>query len=198
MERFLATGMVDIRPTGYVPPPMGPEPSSHTHAAWLRVGNDGAEVTDGASADAPYCHALMLAYASDFMLLPTVLRPHGVGLFEQGLQAASLIHSVYHHREVRFDTWNLHKMQSASLSGGVGFATGSIFNADGALVVSTLACTHTHAYSRPRAHVHTCTRIHSLTRLRTWLNNCFVSSSCVVVCPFHSFTWCASCTRPMR
>ena len=50
----------------------------------------------------------VLAYASDYGLLPTALQPHGVPFRAKGLQIASLDHSVWMHRAFRADEWLRH------------------------------------------------------------------------------------------
>lgn len=132
-ERLLRPGPIEIRPVGYVPPPTSPDKDPPEQHAWLRArGGLASEY------DSPLNHVLMLAYASDFALLATALRPHGVGLFDPSLQIASLNHSVYFHRPAKFDGWNLHSMTSPSMSGTLGYATGSIFDTHGLLVASTV------------------------------------------------------------
>lgn len=79
----------------------------------------------------------MLAYVSDYNLLPTTARPHGVSLLQENLQMASLDHGMWFHRAARIDDWMLYAIDSPSASGARGFARGSIFRRDGVLVAST-------------------------------------------------------------
>lgn len=81
-------------------------------------------------------HQALLAYASDYGLLATVLQPHGVTIRTPGMQVASLDHALWFHRPVRMDEWHLYVVDSPSAAGARGFARGSIYSRDGALVAS--------------------------------------------------------------
>ncbi|MDP1932808.1 MAG: acyl-CoA thioesterase II [Gammaproteobacteria bacterium] len=81
-------------------------------------------------------HAHILAYASDMTILETSLRPHGMSLFSNRLQVASLDHAMWFHRPFRADEWLLYVQDSPSSSAGRGFSRGNIFRQSGELVVS--------------------------------------------------------------
>lgn len=118
---------IDMRP---VEPEnmMCPEPCSNPRAVWLRLSDELPE-------DYPW-HKHMLAYASDMTLLETSLRPHGISMFANNLQMASLDHSMWFHRPFRMDEWLLYVQDSPSSSAGRGFSRGNIFRQNGELVVS--------------------------------------------------------------
>jgi acyl-CoA thioesterase II len=78
----------------------------------------------------------VLAYASDFSLLGTSLRPHGASFFSP-LQSASLDHIVWFHRPTNFSRWHVYVQDSPSASGARGFNRGAIYREDGVLVAST-------------------------------------------------------------
>jgi acyl-CoA thioesterase-2 len=86
--------------------------------------------------DAPWIHQAVLAYASDYGLLPTALQPHGVPFRAPELQIASLDHSVWLHRDFRADEWLLYSMDSPVAAGARGFVRGSIYTRSGELVAS--------------------------------------------------------------
>ncbi|CAN5199898.1 acyl-CoA thioesterase II [soil metagenome] len=86
--------------------------------------------------DQSLCHQAVLAYASDYGLLPTAFLPHGLTLMQPHLQVASLDHALWFHRPFRVDDWLLYVMDSPSAHGARGFTRGSIFSRDGALVAS--------------------------------------------------------------
>lgn len=86
--------------------------------------------------DARVIHQAVLAYASDYGLLPTALNPHGVAFRDPRLQMASLDHSVWLHRPFRADEWLLYVMDSPVAAGARGFTRGAIYSRDGALVAS--------------------------------------------------------------
>ena len=81
-------------------------------------------------------HRSLLAYVSDFHLLDTALRPHGVSLISPTLVIASIDHAMWFHRSVRVDEWLLYAIDSPSASGARGFTRGSVFARDGRLVAS--------------------------------------------------------------
>src|SRR5437773_347432 len=70
--------------------------------------------------------------------LPMPDLPHPLSAFEDHhrLMMASLDHAMWFHRPFRADEWLLYDMESPSASGARGFARGSIYTRDGALVVS--------------------------------------------------------------
>ena len=82
-------------------------------------------------------HNVLLAYASDFHLVTTVLYPHEIAYQSDKVQMASLDHGMWFHRPVRVDDWLLYAMDSPSSSGARGLARGQIFSRDGTLVAST-------------------------------------------------------------
>ncbi|MFM1886810.1 MAG: acyl-CoA thioesterase [Pseudomonadota bacterium] len=87
--------------------------------------------------DDPLLHHVLLAYASDFSLIGTAMRPHGVTMLTPGMVVASIDHAMWFHRPVRVDDWLLYSMDSPSASGGRGLARARIFTRDGVLVAST-------------------------------------------------------------
>jgi acyl-CoA thioesterase-2 len=82
-------------------------------------------------------HRCMLAFASDFNLIGTATRPHGVSWFRQDLIMASLDHAIWFHRPGRVDDWLLYSMDSPSAQGARGFARGQVFDRHGTLIAST-------------------------------------------------------------
>ncbi|MBK6487365.1 MAG: acyl-CoA thioesterase II [Gemmatimonadetes bacterium] len=81
-------------------------------------------------------HQAVLAYASDYGMLPTALQPHGVPFRSRSLQIASLDHALWMHRRFRADEWLLYSVDSPAAAGARGFVRGSIFTRDGSLVAS--------------------------------------------------------------
>lgn len=77
----------------------------------------------------------LLAYASDYSLLGTAMRPHGVS-WQSGVQTASLDHIIWFHRPTNFSRWHLYVQDSPSASGARGFNRGAIYRDDGVLVAS--------------------------------------------------------------
>jgi acyl-CoA thioesterase-2 len=95
---------------------------------WLRAR---ADAGDGVAVN-----QALLAYASDYSLLGTAMRPHGVS-WQSGVQTASLDHIIWFHRPTNFSRWHLYVQDSPSASGARGFNRGAIYREDGVLVAST-------------------------------------------------------------
>ena len=81
-------------------------------------------------------HRCLLAYVSDFHLLDTALKPHGISMMSPRLVIASIDHAMWFHRSVRVDDWLLYAVESPSASEARGFTSGSVFARDGRLVAS--------------------------------------------------------------
>lgn len=92
--------------------------------------------TTGPLPDDPLIHDAVLAYASDYSLLESVLRRHGRIWRDPGLRAASLDHAMWFHRQARADDWILYAQESPSAQSGRGLAIGRMFTADGALLAT--------------------------------------------------------------
>ncbi|WP_255769528.1 acyl-CoA thioesterase [Pseudarthrobacter sulfonivorans] len=98
------------------------------NAVWMK--------TFGAMPDDSNLHRAALAYASDYTLLESILRRHGLSWITPGMSVASLDHAMWWHRPARVDEWLLYVQESPSAQGARGLATGKIFNRAGQLVAS--------------------------------------------------------------
>ncbi len=106
---------------------MKPEPAPPEQLLWFRARGDlGDDVA---------LNQALLAYASDFSLLGTAMRPHGVS-WMSGVQTASLDHILWFHRPTNFSRWHLYVQDSPSASDARGFNRGAIYREDGVLVAS--------------------------------------------------------------
>jgi acyl-CoA thioesterase-2 len=99
-----------------------------TQRLWIRVA--------GELPDDPLMHTAAFTYASDMTLLAASLVPHGRYIGSEGMQAASLDHTIWFHRPFRADEWMLYDQVSPSASGARGLAFGRVFTQDGRLVAS--------------------------------------------------------------
>ena len=126
-EAFERRIAVEFRP---VEPryPLLPTVDAPRQSFWVR--------SNGPLPDAPLLHACVLAYASDFSLLSTALRPHGVSWLTPGLAVASIDHALWFHRPFRVDDWLLYAMDSPTAQSGRGLSRGQFFDRAGRLVVS--------------------------------------------------------------
>ncbi|HKJ55943.1 MAG TPA: acyl-CoA thioesterase II [Nitriliruptoraceae bacterium] len=95
---------------------------------WLRA--------DGQLPDDPLVHAAVLAYASDYSLLESILRRHGIAWSDPRLRPASLDHAMWFHRPARADDWVLYAQNSPSAQSGRGLGVGRMFSRDGTLVAT--------------------------------------------------------------
>ncbi|MHB1310793.1 MAG: acyl-CoA thioesterase domain-containing protein [Gemmatimonadaceae bacterium] len=118
---------IDFRPVAPVDP-FRPTVREPTRQVWFRA--------IGTLPDERIIHQAVLAYASDYGLLPTALHPHGISFRDRRLQMASLDHSVWMHRPFRADEWLLYVMDSPVSAGGRGFTRGAIYARDGQRVAS--------------------------------------------------------------
>ncbi|MBX3312362.1 MAG: acyl-CoA thioesterase II [Microbacteriaceae bacterium] len=77
-----------------------------------------------------------LAYLSDYSLLETILRKHGIAWSDPRLKIASLDHAMWFHRPVKLDDWMIYVQESPSAQGGRGLALGRIYDRQGKLIAS--------------------------------------------------------------
>jgi len=120
-----AIQMKHVEPTDL----LNPEPAEPRQRCWMKSGE--------ALPDDPRLHQCVLAYLSDWSLLDTAARPHGVSFMQDNVQVASLDHAMWFHRPFRADEWLLYDQDSPTASGARGFNRGLIYNQAGELVAST-------------------------------------------------------------
>ncbi|MFB0833049.1 acyl-CoA thioesterase [Arthrobacter halodurans] len=108
-------------------PKAGPE-RKPTNAVWMK--------TFGPMPDDEALHRAALAYGSDYTLLESVLRRHGLPWVTPGMSVASLDHAMWWHRPVRVDEWLLYVQESPSASGARGLCEGRFYDRDGRLVAT--------------------------------------------------------------
>ncbi|MGR3759440.1 acyl-CoA thioesterase [Roseobacteraceae bacterium NS-SX3] len=108
--------------------PLNPEKTSDINHMWIRM-----EAAKGAG---PQLQHVLMAYASDFGLLGSALRPHGLTWYKPEAMTASLDHAMWFYAPVHFENWHLYTMDSPFAGGGRGFNRGSIYTRDGQLVAS--------------------------------------------------------------
>jgi acyl-CoA thioesterase-2 len=100
-------------------------PRSH----WMRLPR--------AVGDDPVLHTVLLAYASDYLLLDIALRSHPEPVSVESSTAFSLDHSMWLHRPVRFDQWHSHTAELVAVSGHRALVRGAIHDIHGRLVATT-------------------------------------------------------------
>jgi acyl-CoA thioesterase-2 len=126
LKRWVRERPIEMRPIDPINM-RAPEPASSTQMVWIRARGDlGDDVA---------LNQALLAYASDYSLLGTSMRPHGV-TWLSGVQTASLDHILWFHRPTNFSRWHLYVQDSPSASGARGFNRGALYRQDGVLVAS--------------------------------------------------------------
>ena len=108
--------------------PVHPGPQPPEASLWMKA--------EGTIGDDLLVHQALLAYASDYRLLGTALRPHGRSMYEGRTMMASLDHAMWLHRPFRLDEWMLYALDTPSASNARGFSRGSLFRRDGVLAAS--------------------------------------------------------------
>ncbi|MAA73184.1 MAG: acyl-CoA thioesterase II [Salinisphaeraceae bacterium] len=108
--------------------PLRPDTREPRHPVWIKA----ADVLP----QDEILHRCVLAYASDFGLLPTGLLPHGKTFIDQDMIVASLDHAIWFHSSFRADEWLLYCMESPWAGSARALSRGQIFNRRGDLVAS--------------------------------------------------------------
>lgn len=126
-ERFTMDRPIEIRGVEEINM-MQPQKLDPKRHVWMRA--------NGTLPDDIRVHKYLLGYASDFSFLTVAGQPHGISYMTPKLQMATIDHSMWFHREFRFDDWLLYEVDSPSASGGRGFVTGKFYDRSGRLVAS--------------------------------------------------------------
>jgi acyl-CoA thioesterase-2 len=126
-EALRSPNAIDLRPVD--PQDMlAPTPAGSTQAVWFRAVDR--------LPDDPSLHRWILAYASDYHLFGTALRPHGRSWYQRTMVVASIDHALWFHRPARIDEWLLYTMDSPSAQSARGLARGLVFDRSGRHVAS--------------------------------------------------------------
>jgi acyl-CoA thioesterase II len=126
-EKFLCDKPIRMCPVTQADP-FNPQREAPLKYVWFRA--------DGPLPEDPQVHKYVLAYASDFNLITTVLQPHGASYMQRNLQMASLDHALWFHGDVRVNDWLLYAADSPWAGNARGLARGHIFTREGRLVAS--------------------------------------------------------------
>ena len=126
-EALTGERAIDYRPVDPIDP-FDPAPTEARLKVWVK--------SNGGLAEDPLIHQAVLAYASDYGLLGTALRPHARSFMDPQIMAASLDHAMWFHRPFRADAPLLFAMDSPSAAGARAFARGTVHNREGRLVAS--------------------------------------------------------------
>lgn len=116
---------IELRPIDPVDP-YKPEKSTPNQYVWFRAA--------GQVPDNQALQKCLLAYASDFGLLGTCLRPHGATYYQPDMVTASLDHAMWFYRDFQIDDWLLYACESPTTGHARGLNHGNILTRDGKLV----------------------------------------------------------------
>ena len=133
-------------PTGLAPTgPPGPAPSMPLGELDIRFVDsteDGEFVrrlwwraTVALPAD-PLTHQLVAAYVTDVYLIDPALQVHGHSMRSRSHRSGTTDSSIWFHRPVRVDRWNLLECRSPAAARGRGVVTAALIGADGARVAT--------------------------------------------------------------
>lgn len=121
---------VEIRPVMPVNP-FQPQPEAPSYAHYIRTHGEIPTELDEIS-----LHQAIAAFYSDFTLMTTALRPHGLSYLSPSLQCASIDHAMYFHKPFRVDDWMLYDMDATVSASSRGLNFGRMWQ-NGELVCST-------------------------------------------------------------
>lgn len=124
---FVQERPIEIRPLNPVNP-FAPQPQEPQRYHWMKA--------QSRLPDDRFLHQCILAFASDFALMGTAMLPHGVSFMQPNMQAASLDHAMWFHRDFRIDEWLLYEMDSPCSSSARGVNRGKIYSQSGQLVAT--------------------------------------------------------------
>lgn len=128
---FMRERHIEIRPIT-LNNPFRPEPAPAVNAHYLRTHDPIPSEHDDLA-----LHQAIVAFYSDFILMTTALKPHGMSLFTPNLQCASIDHSIYFHRPVQADEWMLYDIEATTSVSSRGLNFGRMWQ-NGHLVCSTV------------------------------------------------------------
>lgn len=125
--RYMRQRHIEIKP---VKPrdPIHPQPVEPRQANWLHVPQLGQQSVQVQQA--------LLAFSSDFYLIGTSFMSHGISFMTEGLQAASIDHSMHFHRPFDMNEWLLYDMWSDTTSNAKGLNHGQFWQ-NGKLIATT-------------------------------------------------------------
>ncbi len=126
--------------------PAGPAPSMPLDELDIRIADDVVagefvrrfwwRATVGLPDD-PLMHTLVAAYVTDVYMIDPALQVHGHSMKARTHRSGTTDSSIWFHRQVRADEWNLLETRSPAAARGRGVVTGSLVRADG-VVAATL------------------------------------------------------------
>lgn len=120
--------LVPVHPSNPFEPKVEPANQAHYFKTWQKIDAEYDQIS---------LHQAIVAFCSDYTLMTTALRPHGLSWLSPNLQVASLDHALYFHHPVRADEWILHDMSASQSASSRGLNFGKMWQ-NGKLVCSTV------------------------------------------------------------
>lgn len=127
---FMRDRHIEIRPV-HLSNPFQPQPEAPVYAHYLKAHERLPNEVDFVA-----LHQAIVAFYSDFTLMTTALRPHGLSYISPSLQCASIDHAIYFHKPLRADEWMLYDMDATISASSRGLNFGRMWQ-NGELVCST-------------------------------------------------------------
>lgn len=128
---FMRERHIEIRPVA-VSNPFKPQPESPSYAHYLRTHEKlPVEVANDVA-----LNQAIIAFYSDYTLMMSALRPHGINYLTPSLQCASIDHAIYFHKPLKADDWILYDMDATVSASSRGLNFGRMWQ-NGELVCST-------------------------------------------------------------
>jgi acyl-CoA thioesterase II len=127
--------------------PAGPAPSMPLDELDIRIADDrstGEFVrrlwwrTTASLPDDPMVHALVAVYVTDVYMIDPALQVHGHSMKVRTHRSGTTDSSIWFHRPVRADEWNLLESRSPASARGRGVVTASLIRSDG-VIAATMA-----------------------------------------------------------
>jgi acyl-CoA thioesterase len=125
--------------------PAGPAPSMPLDEIDIRIADDRSSGefvrrlwwrTTVPLPDDPLVHTLVAAYVTDVYMIDPALQVHGHSMEARSHRSGTTDSSIWFHRPVRADKWNLLESRSPAAARGRGVVTGSLIRADGVIAAT--------------------------------------------------------------
>ena len=127
--------------------PAGPAPSMPLDELDIRISDDTSSGefvrrlwwrTTAPMPTSPIVHTIVAAYVTDVYMIDPALQVHGHSMMARSHRSGTTDSSIWFHRPVRADEWNLLESRSPAAARGRGVVTASLIRPDG-VIAATLA-----------------------------------------------------------
>ena len=125
--------------------PIGPAPSMPLDEIDIRVVDDGSGEefvrrlwwrVEAPVPENPLLHDVIAAYVCDVYMIDPALRVHGHTMTARTHRSGTTDSSIWFHRPIRADRWNLLETRSPAAARGRGVITGNLIGADGGIAAT--------------------------------------------------------------